>query len=298
MELWHPGDTTTTGGIVHADSAVFRNNTKAVHALYYTNHRPTNGRESEYISDFTNCTFVIDNNYLGTDMFCRHVDFECVNGIDFKGCAFSVNGNAQGVSPTCCGIDAYDAGFQVLSYCSDLSITGTNPCPEEYLVRSSFSGFHDGVRSVSDGASARSFSVHDALFSGNDRGVFAQNTGYATVLRSSFLVGSKAECSYGIYADGVTGFCIEENTFMEGIGEGAKYGIGVFNCGGGNDIYLNSFDGLDCGNLAMGQNATRFGGFSNGSVTAGLTYSCNQNSDNVIDFCVLKDDGVGGVYPY
>lgn len=298
VELWHPGDTTTTGGIVHADSTVFRNNTKAVHALHYTNHRPTDWRETEYISDFTNCVFVIDNNYLGADVFCQHVDFECVNGIDFKGCAFSVNGTTQGVSSTSCGIDAYNAGFRVLSYCSDKSITGTSPCPEEYVVRSSFSGFHDGVRSVSDGTSTRSFSVHDALFSGNDRGVFAQNTVYATLLRNSFLVGGKADCSYGVYAEEVTGFCIEENSFMDGIGEGTKYGIGVFNCGGNNDIYRNSFEDLDCGNLSVGQNATRVGGFSSGSITSGLTYSCNHNSDNAIDFCVLKDGSVGGIYPY
>lgn len=298
VELWHPGDTTTTGGIVHADSAVFQNNTKAVHALHYTNHRPTDGREAGYISDFKNCVFAIDDDYIGPDIFHRHVDLESVNGIDFKGCVFSVSGNARNISPACCGIDAYDAGFLVMSYCADQNDMGSRPCPEEYVVRSSFTGFHDGVRSVSDGASTRSFSVHDALFSGNDHGVFAQNTGYATVLRSTFVVGSKADCSYGVYAEGVTGFCIEENSFVEDIGEGAKYGIGVFNCGGGNDIYLNTFEGLDCGNLAMGQNATRVGGSHSGNVTAGLTYSCNQNSDNTIDFCVLKDGGVGGIYPY
>lgn len=297
VELWKPGDLSTTGGIVHADSTVFRNNTMAVHALHYTNHRPTNNSVSEYISDFSNCVFAIDDDYIASDTFFQHVDLECVNGIDFNGCVFSVSENSRNVSTTCCGINAYDAGFNVVSYCSDSGPLIPQPCPDTYLVRSSFSGFHDAVRSVSDGVSARSFIVHDAIFSHNDRGVFAQNIGYATVLRNDFMVGGKADCSYGVYASGVTGFCIEENTFTAGSGDGNKYGVGVFDCAGSNDIYHNTFEGLDCGNLAVGLNTSRSFMFSPETVASGLTYSCNQNSSNAMDFCVLRDNGVGGILP-
>ena len=38
VALWHPGDWNSTGGIVFADSAFFRNNAKSVRALYYVDH--------------------------------------------------------------------------------------------------------------------------------------------------------------------------------------------------------------------------------------------------------------------
>ena len=37
VELWHPGYYSTTGGIIHATDATFRNNATSVHALLYTN---------------------------------------------------------------------------------------------------------------------------------------------------------------------------------------------------------------------------------------------------------------------
>ena len=299
VELWHPNDTLTTGGIVLADSTVFRNNAKAVHALYYTNHKPLTQSETNYNSSFTNCTFVIDNDYLATETFYQHVDYDNIKGISFNGCNFSVSENAQGISPSNCGITAYNAGFSVSAYCTDESTYNNEiPCPEEYLNRSSFTGFHDAIHSVHDGATARSFSVTDALFQNNDRGIYALNTGFATILRNHFTIGNKADCCYGVYADEVTGFCIEENVFNGGPVRREKYGIGVFNCEGGNDIYLNEFNNLDCGNLAVGQNVSNMITCTPGALVAGLIYNCNQNSDNHIDFCVLKDDGNGGIYPF
>lgn len=296
VELWRPGDTATTGGIIRADSALFRNNAKAVHALHFKNHKPT-GVESNYISNFTNCAFVIDSGYFGTETFHQHVDFDDINGIWFKGCDFSVNRSTPGVSSSCSAITAYDAGFQVMSYCSDNNFTSPNPCPEEYVKHCSFTGFNDAIHSVSDGASDRAFSVQDALFQNNIRGIFAQNTGYATILRNVFLIGSTIRCSYGIYVDDISGFCIEENSFVSGVGRNEKIGIGVFNCGDSNDIYRNTFENIKCGNLAMGQNMNAIGDFAPETITAGLTYTCNQNSGNTIDFCILKDNDIGGVYP-
>ena len=223
---------------------------------------------------------------------------EQVRGIRFKGCTFFVNDNAQGIASSRYGIYADNAGFSVLDYCgSNGGEYNTIPCPSEYLTHSSFTGFLDGIHVVSSGLTHYSFSVKDALFTNNVRGVYANNTGLATILRNSFAVGCKGDCSYGVYLDHVTGFCIEENDFASDIDVSVNYGIGAFDCSGGNDIYLNTFDGLDCGNLAVGQNYARMGGLSSGVIVSGLTYSCNQNSDNAIDFCVLKNGGIGGVYP-
>ena len=294
VELWRPGYWGTTGGIIHASDATFRNCAKAVHALYYTNHSYINGLETAYNSSFKNCNFIIDENYLGSQTFNKHVDLAHVNGISFKGCAFSVNRKIQGVSLWCVGIGAYQAGFTVSSFCNaGNSSTTTEPCPEEYLVPSTFSGFYHGIHASNDGSAARTFNVWNSILSNNTIGIFALNTGYATIVNNEFVVGCGSDCDFGIYAEAVTGFCIEENSFYpRAINHGSPYGIEIVGSLGNNDIYGNHFQGLHCGNVAVGNNiVTSESSMAN---TLGLTYSCNTNTNNTIDFCVLKDSNGHG----
>ena len=294
VELWRPGYWNTTGGIVFADDAVFRNNAKSVHALYYTNHHPVNNVELPYISYFRNCEFVIDTNYLGTETFYKHVDLSHVNGIGFQGCDFQATRGIPGVAPKCMGIGAYSAGFMVDSRCESVSL----PCPENDIDRCTFTGFNYGVLSVNDGNDFRSFTVRDAVFTNNRRGVYAQNTGYATILNNSFNIGNDSVCSYGVYAEGVSGFCIEENSFVPVNGVNCTtYGIGIFNSTGVNDIYKNTFQNLSCGNLAYGRNTSSSEEPQNKDLV-GLTYTCNENIYNEYDFCVLKDNGTGDIATY
>ena len=294
VELCRPNYGNTTGGIIHASNAVFRNNAKSVHACYYSNYTPTNGAEVSYNSWFRNCTFTIDENYLGTETFYKHVDMEHVKGISFKGCDFSVLPNIDGVSSSCMGIGAYEAGFAVESYCDDIY---NDPCPENSIIRSTFTGFNNGILSVNDGSNACAFSVKDAVFTNNNRGIYAQNTGFATILRNEFNIKSSGSiCGYGVYAEGVTGFCIEENSFGPATNTRShKYGVGIFNSRSVNDVYLNSFENLTCGNLAYGINHTADLNGRPPAIVFGLTYSCNDNTDNAIDFCVLKDIGSEGI---
>lgn len=294
VELWRPNYWGTTGGIIHATDATFRNCAKAVHALYYTNHSYINGLETAYNSSFKNCNFIIDENYLGSQTFNKHVDLAQVNGISFKGCAFSVNRKIQGVSLWCVGIGAYQAGFTVSSFCNaGNSSTTTEPCPEEYLVPSTFSGFYHGIHASNDGSAARTFNVWNSILSNNTIGIFALNTGYATIVNNEFVVGCGSDCDFGIYAEAVTGFCIEENSFYpRAINHGSPYGIEIVGSLGNNDIYGNHFQGLHCGNVAVGNNiVTSESSMAN---TLGLTYSCNTNTNNTIDFCVLKDSNGHG----
>lgn len=136
VELWRPNDYGSMGGIIMADSAFFINNAKAVHGLHYTNFNPYTDRPASYTAAFNRCSFVINSQYLGSE------------------------------------IAAYDAGFNVNSYCNNGAI---NPCPDECLVHSSFSGFYDAVYSIHTGSTIKSFVVQDALFSNNDIGIFALN---------------------------------------------------------------------------------------------------------------------------
>ena len=293
VELCRPNYGNTSGGIIHASNAVFRNNAKSIHAAYYTNHNPITGAEITYNSWFRQCTFVIDEKYLGTETFNKHVDMGHVKGISFKGCDFSVLPGIYGVSSSCIGIESYSAGFVVESYCDDIY---NDPCPENSIIRSTFTGFNNGILSVNDGTNACAFSVKDAVFTNNNRGIYAQNTGFATILRNEFIVDGGLNCGYGAYADGITGFCIEENNFRPTSEmQASTFGIGVFNSRSVNDIYLNTFENLTCGNLAYGINHTADLSGRPPAIVFGLTYSCNDNTDNAIDFCVLKDIGSEGI---
>lgn len=291
VDLWHPNYWSTTGGIIYATDAVFRNNAMAVHIPPYIAYF-NSGTERDYNALFDNCTFTIDENYLGTATFYKHVDMNQVKGVKFLGCDFSVEANVTGVSENCLGIGAYGAGFMVDSYCT----SNAAPCPDNQINHCTFNGFKKAVSSVSNGTTARSYVIRDAIFTNNNIGVYSQNTGYATIVDNEFSIGRGAECCYGVYADGVTGFCIEENVFEQASGaNGETYGIGVFNSQSINDIYLNTFDGLTCGNLAYGINFTTNRSNRPSSIKQGLTYSCNYNTNNNRDFSVLKESRIGGI---
>ena len=289
VKLFNPSNRQSNGGVIYASDAVLRNNAKAVHAINYTNFNPGNGIEMPYDSHFRNCTFTIDNNYIGEDIFYKHVDIDRVRGIEFLGCSFSVDTNVPQVSESASGIAAYNAGFSVDSYCD----SNISPCPDNDLVRSSFTGFHDGIKSINNGGNVYTSVIRNSTFNNNHIGVYIENTSYATILNNIFNVGSSSDCSFGIYANGVIGFTIEENSFVgDNEFSSVNYGVAIKNSNAFNDIYLNSFENLDCGNISIGNNTRTT---LSSSSQSGLTYTCNNNIGNLNDFCVVRDANVNGV---
>lgn len=279
------------GGIIHATDAVFRNNAMAVDAPHsYTNINPVSGAEEDYNGKFENCTFTINDDYPGTETFNKHVNMSSVNGITFKGCVFDVNQNITGVSPECMGICANNAGFKVIANCQDGIIL---PCPDYGLIRSTFTNFYNGIYSSFIGSNSRSLRVENAVFANNTIGIYADNIGFATIVGNEFNIPDIAECNYGIYANNIMDFCIEENAFSNESDNCSNdiLGIGIFNSASVNDIYLNTLTNLTCGNLACGVNNITLGN----NVFAGLTYTCNHNVGNDGDFCVLRQNHHGGI---
>lgn len=288
--LDRPGSKSHSGGIIRATDAVFRNNATSVVASPYTNHHPVSGVEVDYYGNFKNCSFIIDDDYCGSETFSKHINISGVNGIAFQGCDFSVIPTVTGVSQGCMGIYANNAGFNVTAFCEEGYPT---PCPDSGLNRSTFTNFNNGIYSSSSGNNTHSFLVENSIFINNTIGIFADNTGFATIVGNEFDIKNRDECNYGIYANNITDFCIEENSFTNNYDNTGSdlYGIGIFNSESINDIYLNSFDNLTCGNLAFGVNHVPYGN----TLFGGLTYSCNDNFGNDVDFCVLKDHGIGGI---
>jgi hypothetical protein len=293
VELWRPGYWSTTGGIIHATDATFRNNAMAVRAVCYQNYNYIHNTPMAYNGYFNNCSFVVDEDYLGTETFKKHVVLAEVDGISFSGCSFSAKRDVQGIHRWCIGISAYDASFVVNALCN----SNASPCPDQYLDRSTFMGLCAGIHASSNGSHPGSFTVQDAVFTNNDRGIRAKSTGFPTILDNEFNVGKESYCDYkyGIYLENVTGFCVEENTFrpVSGTG-GSTIGIAIYDSEGTNDIFRNHFENLSCGNLAKGVNTGSNSSGTSGSTT-GLTYTCNTNKGNNNDFRVFKREDGGDI---
>lgn len=289
VDLRNPDHWNSTGGIIHANNCTFENNAKAIHAMNY-NKTTSNGNVLNYNAIFTKCEFTINEAYSGAATFYKHVDLANVTGVRFHGCDFTIetdDGGGNGpvridnVSYWTEGIAAYNAGFTVDGIYSYYH-NGTTHVDKT----STFNGFHAGAYSVRDGSGgAKTFTVKDCEFSNNDFGVFSIDPNYATVIKSTFTVGhdDSRTCNAGIFLNSSKGFLIEENTFTKGdnAAEWNNYGVIIKNSKAVNEIYRNTFDGLYCGNIAVGINREDYS-----QHTSGLTYSCNDNDGNEIDFYV------------
>jgi hypothetical protein len=292
VELWKPQYYTKTGGIIFANDAIFRNNAKSVHALYYDNYNPINETTVNYNSYFHNCTFEISADYHGEVTFYKHVDLCNVKGLKFEGCDFSLDAAADNISFYNKAIAAYDAGFSVIAFCTSQTI----PCSS--YDRCTFDGFYDAVY-ASGGGTSNTFYVNRAIFTNNTSGISVNSVNNFSVLFSDFYIGHNAtdqdDCDgigmtasgYGINANASTGFAIEENKFYKAAGapQGYYTGILIAESQSTNQVYRNTFEGLNYGNYAVGKNYRQPNYFFQG-----LAYFCNENTGNFADFFVEPDN--------
>nr|NQU91426.1 T9SS type A sorting domain-containing protein [Bacteroidota bacterium] len=291
IELWRPGYYETTGGIIDAEDAVFRNNAKSVYALYYSNIDPQYPTvELDYYGRFVDCIFEITSDYHGEATFHKHIDLSNVKGLRFEGCDFIVDADAQNVSAYNAGIAAYNAGFTAEAYCT----TQNTPCSD--YDESTFDGFNYAIYATG-GASTYTFAINRAIFTNNKCGVQVQTVNNYSVLFSEFNIGYNAvdegECEgegmtaagFGINSSNSSGFAIEENDFTknQGAAPGNYVGIRMENTEAADQIYLNTFEGLSYANYTEGQN------FRTGYTWEGLEFNCNHNSNNYADFFVKED---------
>jgi len=280
VNLWKPGDWSTTGGIVKATNATFRNNTNSIHALNYRNFNPNYpAYETDNLCGFNNCIFELNENYLGSTTFYKHIDLSRVKGISFNSCDFSLNNNAIGVSAWNQAIASYSAGFKVVSNIGE---------------HSQFNGFWRAISADNPSLKPYTFSVNRAEFLNNGTGINIANVNNISVLNSNFQIGNSAytaeNCYYGIRLEASTGFAVEENQFSKASAAPTAnlIGISVINSDGVDDIYRNTFTGLSAANYAYGKN---YGV----DYQHGLTYICNDNSGNYADvytYGALSTDGI------
>lgn len=282
IDLWDGIHLNTTGGIVYAKDASFRNNGMAVRAKYFQNTNPMNASYTyDYAACFYNCDFGVDKGYSG-EVFRHHIELVSVKGVKFKGCRFYIQDCPMGLSANDnSAIYSYNASFMVDRYCTDGMVL---PCPEENYVRSTFNGFNMGINAVQSGKKISSFTVKNSIFSDNTYGIRVLGSANPTVLFSDFIIGDNGRCGAGVYLTATPIFHIEENSFTKASNASIDvdyFGIVAIETQGINDIYRNVFTNLTCANFAKGRNF-----INNNYPNQGLTYSCNNNFGNSIDFLV------------
>lgn len=265
---------TTAGGLIIAKNATFKNNRRSIEFMAY---QSINGDPN--LSEFENCTFVVDDAYQGSDPFLAHMTLWGIDGLEIEGCKFEntmtdwalfTNYNDRGT-----GIYAIDADFEVFP------LSPTQKCV--------FNGLGSGIYAGQIG-SLSTFSVNESDFILNIVGINVQGIKNFEVTQNYVEIGGNPalppvptdpNVHKGVYVTQSFGFDIEENTFLktELLDYSTKVGIEADNLGPtANKIHYNTFSQLDFGNLAKGENKQTNG--------IGLVYTCNQNSQNDYDFFV------------
>ena len=277
----------TTGGIITADSAVFKNNRHSVVINSYAHTTPS-GNISTYSASFTRCSFTIDANNLfasNNTAFAEHVRLWDVKWIPFKGCVFEnrttdllFNGR---------GIYAEDAGLLINTYCA-VNYQADCKCPATYADSCTFYGFATAVE-VNTSGNPYAVTVNQAQFSGNGTGVRINGNNFATVTRCTFDQTTWPESvrdNYGLYLNGCTGYKVEENTFMRTsyptgpLAIDNSTGICVKTSGiTNNSLYRNNYEKLTKGIHVVGQN---------GHGSMGLCMTCNHFSQGKYDIYIAS----------
>lgn len=257
----------TSGGRIIAVSSTFRNNGRAIDLLFPYEHN-----NFHLIS---NVDFEVNANYLGTS-FREQVRLHSVNRIAFANCRFL---NTSGLT------FILRQGVAIKSLDSRFSVHGSN---------TEFKGFLYAIDAANT-ASARTFTVKDATFEDNGKGILARGVNHLSVKDCTFDIGgygsSDLPAHDGVQLSECTGFTVSGNQFR-GTGSYASRAVGVraIDCGSfdqANFVVGNNFDDLQVANAAEGDNEGTV-------IQSGLRYECNDNlGSNAFDFWVAS----GGIAP-
>ena len=269
----------TTGGIITADSATFRNCVKAVEYLPFVAHNNI-GYVTDNWGSFNNCTFTVDDNNLfaanNTD-FLSHVTMRDVKGVGFTRCRFEDVRTQSHTRKS--AISTIDAGFKIKNGC-DYTLPLSNPDCNCYLTTNtycSFTGFGTAINAATSG-NPYAVSIDGARFSNNVKGVRISGNSHAEVTRCTFnLTDPDLYSIVGLALDSCTGYLVEENTFTRNIRapESVRYGITVNKSDtDANSLYRNTFERLSQGIRVTG---------NNGNASTGLQMTCNEFSNNEYD---------------
>lgn len=286
------------GGILWASDSKFRNCRHNLITILGYNSLYGNSVADGSSTRFYNCSFEIDANYQGDFVsdFYQMVYLKNVSGIDFNACKFI---NAYPTSATAYadqrkyGIQASDVNFSVSGQCK-LKDQNGNCLDWDYGEMKGFNrAIYTGIK-----GSFRTFVVTRTRFSDNLVGIYAAGVPAVYIVKNQFEVGSTAPPAQPLFGDaanrgielyGCTGYKVEENELKMFNAAGTTKPLGILVNGSGNqpnEVYKNTFDGLEVANLSNGDNRGN-------TQIEGLVYKCNENSDNKYDFAIPLETGIG-----
>jgi hypothetical protein len=257
----------------------------------YQNYNPSTGDPMGYVSKFTKCDFIVDNDeYLMPD-FNSHITMCDINGIKIEGCVFANDNTA--LQNRGQGIFTINAGYRITDYC-DAYI---QPCPSVNLTQTTFSNFHAGIIALNSGSSNTIY-VNNAEFTNNGIGIQLNTVDNATLINNVFHIGINTYAEncftdgFGVGIDLINsnGYAIEQNElFTVQSMTGDAIGVNVYYNPDDpgmqsimyNEIYNNIFDGVHIANNTQGNNF-------NDEFKVGLVHLCNENSNNIYDFYITN----------
>jgi hypothetical protein len=268
IQCQHSTDINMTGGYVQANGAIFRNcKQRMVYIRHFNNTALGTGQATGNLSRFTNCRFVIDEDYVGSfvDEFDATVRLENVDGVNFYGCEFE--NNIPNTETTFAddrqfAIYGYNAGFGVFGKCKGITAY-PNPCPN--MTISKFSGFNRAIL-ASNSYSQPPIRVVNAQFRNNVVGIDASKADNSRIEHCTFEVGSilplatpdwGSAANRGIMLLNSSGYTVQNNTFILYTAAGTTKPIGILTTHSGeqdNTIEYNTYSSLYINNLSNGMN--------------------------------------------
>jgi hypothetical protein len=277
----------TTGGIIIATDATFKNNRQSVVINSYAYTAPS-GNIANYNATFSRCTLVVDNSNLfaaNNTAFAEHVRLWDVKGVVFDGCSFSNTTNSSISNGR--GIYAEDAGISLGVKCADNYIIqpGDCGCPPSFSDTCSFSGFNTAVL-VNTTGNPYAVTADRVRFCNNGTGVKVNGNNFVTVTRCQFNLDQIPGYDYSnteLVLDGCSGYLVEENHFERTTYPSGpnlienSIGIAVSNSGiSDNSLYRNYFVNLTRGISVTGTNGHH-------QLGGGLQMTCNYFNGNKYD---------------
>ncbi|MBK8950337.1 MAG: hypothetical protein IPM68_16240 [Flavobacteriales bacterium] len=303
VRLWEPGNYSSTGGVLIAQDATFRNCRRAVEGMKYEGfaaHDPSIRLPNR--TRFNRVHFVVDNDYRGGTDFDTHVSLWGMEGVNFVECTWENLQSTMTESPDHVhGITSHESSFRVLPGCSSLQQLGS-PCPPADVLPSVFRNLDHAIHATN--GSGQSFSVDRAAFENNVIGVYTNSVHGFSVTRNTFVLGERAvtlvgpvdealeDYHRGVFSHESHGFIIEDNALsMASNPQAGAEGIVVgYNRDFNDVVRRNTASGLEVGFVGEGICSDVQNG---GLGFIGLQHECNTNVSNGVnhwDRKVLTDD--------
>jgi hypothetical protein len=260
------------GGIVHTDSAFFRNNQTGV--LYHDYAGSNIGNFN--LTTFETTAELLDGSTPYDLMKLVNVEDITINGCTFRntrGPTIAFNYRGKGIT-----------GIESTFYVGHICTSGTTPCTQ--YQETEFSKLDYGIYAIATTTTPFA-DIRETVFTGNKRGMYLSGMTLPRVTSNTFsLTSQQGQAIYGLYLDYCTDYWVEDNRFESGIlGNVNTIGIIVNESGGDpNEIYLNEFEYVEYAINVQGENR------SSTNPAQGLQIRCNEYINTKKDETIMWDE--------